>query len=174
MHVSCHLFCHCLARCTCLVVLIGNTLWSAAFHAQRLAWQICWGLTTFSSCKKHHRWYLVVYPLIAGHIAADPHVWLEMLMSCVLWCCSAMKRTGQVTFNGQKLNKRFKRQIGFVMQACDLSSSACMCASSTQTSYHTQHMLVHNTVFSLQQIMLSLCIWPATAPHPCTPIQVYI
>jgi hypothetical protein len=30
--------------------------------------------------------------------------------------CSAMRRTGAVTFNGQKLNKRFKRQIGFVMQ----------------------------------------------------------
>ncbi|KAL0032350.1 hypothetical protein WJX79_006390 [Trebouxia sp. C0005] len=29
---------------------------------------------------------------------------------------SAMRRTGAVTFNGQKLNKRFKRQIGFVMQ----------------------------------------------------------
>ncbi|KAL3132535.1 hypothetical protein ABBQ32_009078 [Trebouxia sp. C0010 RCD-2024] len=29
---------------------------------------------------------------------------------------SAMRRTGAITFNGQKLNKRFKRQLGFVMQ----------------------------------------------------------
>lgn len=29
---------------------------------------------------------------------------------------SAMRRTGDIAFNGQKLNKRFKRQLGFVMQ----------------------------------------------------------
>ena len=37
-----------------------------------------------------------------------------------------MRRTGAITFNGQKLNKRFKRQIGFVMQA---SSMLAACQS---------------------------------------------
>ena len=39
---------------------------------------------------------------------------------------SAMRRTGDITFNGQKLNKRFKRQLGFVMQVI----TACMAALS--------------------------------------------
>jgi len=31
--------------------------------------------------------------------------------------CRHMKVEGRVTFNGQKLSKRLKRQIGYVMQA---------------------------------------------------------
>ena len=30
--------------------------------------------------------------------------------------CRAMKRSGEITFNGGQLTKRHKRQIGFVMQ----------------------------------------------------------
>lgn len=40
--------------------------------------------------------------------------------------CSAMRRTGAVTFNGQKLNKRFKRQIGFVMQVTQSCIDLCI------------------------------------------------
>ncbi len=40
--------------------------------------------------------------------------------------CSAMRRTGAVTFNGQKLNKRFKRQIGFVMQVTPCCIALCI------------------------------------------------
>ena len=45
--------------------------------------------------------------------------------------CSAMRRTGAITFNGQKLNKRFKRQIGFVMQASTMHA-ACLSALASQ------------------------------------------
>lgn len=38
-----------------------------------------------------------------------------------------MRRTGAITFNGQKLNKRFKRQIGFVMQVSLTCACACLC-----------------------------------------------
>ena len=51
-----------------------------------------------------------------------------------MWC-SAMKRTGAVTFNGQKLNKRFKRQIGFVMQVCDRAVLPHTCVDQMQAMH---------------------------------------
>ena len=53
----------------------------------------------------------------SGCVSCLRHWYTAQSLSDVLsYTCSAMRRTGAVTFNGQKLNKRFKRQIGFVMQ----------------------------------------------------------
>lgn len=60
--------------------------------------------------------------LLPHHSASKSCVCLH---SCKYAACSAMRRTGAITFNGQKLNKRFKRQIGFVMQASLMHAHAC-------------------------------------------------
>lgn len=39
-----------------------------------------------------------------------------MTLSCACRRCRMMQVRGKVTFNGQVLSKRLKRQIGYVMQ----------------------------------------------------------
>ena len=87
---------------------------------------------------------------------------LVLLSACLPAChdshkchapCSAMRRTGAITFNGQKLNKRFKRQIGFVMQASTMHA-ACLFAF-TSKSLHT--MWVHHWLSSKATCVCILC-----------------
>lgn len=70
--------------------------------------------------------------------------------------CSAMRRTGAITFNGQKLNKRFKRQIGFVMQA-SATHAACLFTISPQPLLVFYHSLPSKATRSAA--VQRLCCW---------------
>ena len=62
--------------------------------------------------------------------AVEPGTHLQSLQDTAA-CCSALTMTGQPMFNQQKLTKRAKRQVGFVLQVmCSLLSSAYMVAGS--------------------------------------------
>ena len=60
--------------------------------------------------------------------AVGPVRWLLILQETVP-CCSALTMTGQPMFNQQKLTKRAKRQVGFVLQVMPcLLPGACVIA----------------------------------------------
>ena len=55
---------------------------------------------------------LTLIPCIALALCLSLHAALNPAR----FACRAMKRSGEITFNGGQLTKRHKRQIGFVMQ----------------------------------------------------------
>ena len=57
-------------------------------------------------------WYAACSCLQALRYKAVPRCFLPSMQNP----CRQMRREGQVLFNGQLLNKRLKRQVGFVLQ----------------------------------------------------------